>query len=64
MPCAFDPFAERLYLLTALAEAQNACEVLACEVALRALEKRFPQTRCAPVLGTPTPDDDLTDFLF
>ena len=59
-----NPLAERLYILTAMAEAANACELLACQIALRALEQRHPWTKGVACVEPPKPDEALTDFLF
>lgn len=57
-PRTCDPMAERLYILEQRAKAENDCEVIACEVALRVLERRHPWLIPKPVMI------DLTDFLF
>lgn len=41
----FDPLAQRMYLLLSLSEAQNECEIVACETALRVLERTAPGIR-------------------
>ena len=58
-----DPVAHRAYLGHCLGEAQNACELLACTIAINALERKFPFLK-KTTYDKPEPEDDLTGFLF
>ena len=42
---SYDPLARRMYLLHCLAQAQNACEVLAANVALNATHREYPEIK-------------------
>ena len=60
---AYDPVARRLYLAHCLADAQNPCEVLACDIAIRQLEAKYPFLKKISY-DQPEPAEDLTGFLF
>lgn len=58
-----NPVALRAFLGFALAEAQNACELLACNIAIGKLEEKFPFLKTTTYDHYET-EDDLTGFLF
>jgi hypothetical protein len=58
-----DPVSRRAYLGHCMSEAQNACELLACTIAIRLLEDKFPFLK-KTTYDVPEREDDLTGFLF
>lgn len=53
----YDPLARRAYLLLSLAKARNECEVTACEVALRALDRAAPEIKHVSYVERGAQDD-------